>query len=71
RFLMTAKQEDMDKLISIFAEDEIPASYIGSVTKEKKLIIENDENQVIVELSLEDIKHVWDTRMEEEMEGKK
>jgi len=71
RFLMTAKQENMDKLIAIFAEDEIPASFIGKVTKEKKLIIENDENQIIIDLSLEEIKQVWDTRMEEEMEGKK
>jgi len=71
RFLMTAKQENMDKLIAIFAEDEIPASYIGQVTKEKKLIIENEGNQVIVDLSLEEIKQVWDIRMEEEMEGKK
>ncbi len=71
RFLMTVKQENMDKLIAIFAEDEIPASYIGNVTKEKKLIIENDENQIIIELPLDEIKHVWDTRMEEEMEGKK
>ncbi|MCG3253006.1 MAG: phosphoribosylformylglycinamidine synthase subunit PurL [Candidatus Heimdallarchaeota archaeon] len=71
RFLMTAKQENMDKLIAIFAEDEIPASFIGQVTKEKKLIIENDGNQVIVDLSLEEIKQVWNTRMEEEMEGKK
>ncbi|MCE7745999.1 MAG: phosphoribosylformylglycinamidine synthase subunit PurL [Candidatus Heimdallarchaeota archaeon] len=71
RFLMTAKQENMDKLIAIFAEDEIPASFIGKVTKEKKLIIENDGNQVIVDLSLEEIKQVWNTRMEEEMEGKK
>ncbi len=71
RFLMTAKQENMDKLIAIFAEDEIPASFIGQVTKEKKLIIENEGNQVIVDLSLEEIKQVWETRMEEEMEGKK
>lgn len=71
RFLMTTKQENLDKLIAIFAEDEIPASYIGQVTKEKKLIIENEGNQVIVDLSLVEIKQVWETRMEEEMEGKK
>ncbi|NHJ32344.1 MAG: phosphoribosylformylglycinamidine synthase subunit PurL [Asgard group archaeon] len=71
RFLMTVKQEDMDKLIAIFAEDEIPASYIGNVTKEKKLIIENDESKTIIDLPLEEIKNVWNTRMEEEMEGKK
>lgn len=71
RFLMTSKQENIDKLIAIFAEDEIPASFIGNVTKEKKLIIENDENQIIIDLSLEEIKQVWATRMAEEMEGKK
>ena len=68
---MTVKQENMDKLIAIFAEDEIPASYIGNVTKEKKLIIDNDENKTIVDLSMDEIKQVWKTRMEEEMEGKK
>jgi phosphoribosylformylglycinamidine synthase II len=70
RFLMTAKQENMDKLIAIFAEDEIPASYIGSVTQEKKLIIENEENKIIIDLPLDEIKQVWETRMVEEMEGK-
>ncbi|MBK5114737.1 MAG: phosphoribosylformylglycinamidine synthase subunit PurL [Candidatus Heimdallarchaeota archaeon] len=70
RFLMTAKKEDMDKLIAIFAEDEIPASYIGIVTQKKKLIIENEENKIIIDLPLDEIKQVWETRMVEEMEGK-
>ncbi|HUT82505.1 MAG TPA: phosphoribosylformylglycinamidine synthase subunit PurL [Candidatus Bathyarchaeia archaeon] len=71
RFIFTAKEENIEEIISIFAEDEISASFIGRVTQEKKLVIENNDNQSIVNLSLDEVKHVWKNRMEEEMEGKK
>jgi hypothetical protein len=55
----------------VFAEEEIPASYLGNVTKEQKLIIENREESSIIVLPLAEIKDRWKNRMEEEMEGKK
>ncbi len=71
RFLITAKAEDVEKIIAIFAEEEIPASFIGKVTKKKKLQIENSNNEILIDLPLNEIKQTWKMRMEEEMEGKK
>ncbi|NHK31805.1 MAG: phosphoribosylformylglycinamidine synthase subunit PurL [Asgard group archaeon] len=71
RFIITASKEMIDKVIAIFAEDEIPATYIGNVIEESKLLVDNGEEKTLVDLSLYEIKKTWKNRMEEEMEGKK
>ncbi|NHJ48351.1 MAG: phosphoribosylformylglycinamidine synthase subunit PurL [Asgard group archaeon] len=71
RFLLTASKENVDKVIAVFAEDEIPASYLGNVISEPKLIVENGEDKPVIDLPLAEIKERWKNRMEEEMEGKK
>jgi len=70
RFLFTAKEENVDKIITIFAQDEIPATYIGRVTEEKKLSIKDSDNNQLVILPIVEIKETWKNRMENEMEGK-
>jgi phosphoribosylformylglycinamidine synthase len=70
RFIITAPKENIDKIIAVFAEIELPASYLGNVTKEQTLVIDDGE-AAIIELPLQEIKDVWRNRMEEEMEGKK
>lgn len=70
RFLMTCTDENLEKIISKFASEEIPATLIGEVTEEKKIIIKSKET-TLIDLPLDEIKHTWKMRMEEEMEGKK
>ena len=71
RFLITTTEENMEKIISKFAESEIAATLIGEVIKERKLLIYEGNDNTIVNLPLPEIKSRWKTRMEEEMEGKK
>ncbi|NHJ04919.1 MAG: phosphoribosylformylglycinamidine synthase subunit PurL [Candidatus Heimdallarchaeota archaeon] len=71
RFLMTATKENLEKIIAKFAEEEIPATLIGEVVIEQKIQIDNNNVKPIIDLSLPEIKAVWKTRMEEEMEGTK
>ncbi len=71
RFIFTAKEENVNTIKTIFTKSNIPISVIGKVTSDKKLVVKNSQNQLIVDLPLEEIKDVWMNRMEEEMEGKK
>ncbi len=70
RFLVTTTEENLGKVVTQFAQHQIPATLIGTVTEEKKLLISNDSDTNIIELPLEEIKQKWKFRMEEEMEGK-
>lgn len=70
RFLVTVTDEKLGKAVTQFAKHQIPATLIGTVTEEKKLLISNGNDINIIELSLEEIKQKWKYRMEEEMEGK-
>ncbi len=70
RFLVTATDENLGKVVAQFAQHQIPATLIGTVIEEKKLLISNGNDINIIELSLEEIKQKWKYRMEEEMEGK-
>jgi len=70
RFIITTKEENVEKIIATFARHEIPASFLGKVSSEKRLVIQ-DKNKQLVNLSLDEIKKVWKYRLEEEMEGKK
>jgi len=69
RFIVTTREKNIEKLIALFAKHEIPASFIGHVTKEKRLIIE-DRDKLLIDLSLDKIKQEWKNRMAIEMEGK-
>ncbi|MHA1556032.1 MAG: phosphoribosylformylglycinamidine synthase subunit PurL [Candidatus Heimdallarchaeota archaeon] len=70
RFLVTTTEENLGKVVTQFAQHQIPATLIGTVTEEKKLLISNGSDTNIIELPLEEIKQKWKFRMEEEMEGK-
>lgn len=70
RFLVTTTDENLGEVITQFAQHQIPATLIGTVTEEKKLLISNGSDVNIIELPLEEIKQKWKFRMEEEMEGK-
>ncbi|HUU78631.1 MAG TPA: phosphoribosylformylglycinamidine synthase subunit PurL [candidate division Zixibacteria bacterium] len=71
RFLITTTNENLEKIIAKFAEEEIPATLIGEVVSEQRIQIDNNNVETIIDLSLPEIKAVWKTRMEEEMEGTK
>ncbi len=70
RFLVTVINENLGKVVAQFAQHQIPATLIGTVTEDKKLLISNGNDTNIIELPLEEIKQKWKFRMEEEMEGK-
>ena len=70
RFIITTKDENIEKIIATFARHEIPASFLGKVSSEKRLVIQDKDKQ-LVNLSLDEINQVWKYRLEEEMEGKK
>jgi phosphoribosylformylglycinamidine synthase len=70
RFLLTTTEEHLGELVAHFAEKQLPATYIGEVTREPTLkIIENDKS-AIIKLSLDEIKKGWQNRMAIEMDGK-
>ncbi|MHA1368044.1 MAG: AIR synthase-related protein, partial [Candidatus Heimdallarchaeota archaeon] len=47
RFLMTCTTDNLEKIIAKFASVEIPATLIGEVTEEKKIIVKNTEKTLI------------------------
>ncbi|MFW9923916.1 MAG: phosphoribosylformylglycinamidine synthase subunit PurL [Candidatus Thorarchaeota archaeon] len=71
RFLMTVQKDNLEDIISRFAQEELSATFIGKVSTEKNLVVENNEKVKIVDLELTEIKDTWQNRMEREMEGKK
>ncbi|MBD3190433.1 MAG: phosphoribosylformylglycinamidine synthase subunit PurL [Candidatus Heimdallarchaeota archaeon] len=70
RFLLTTTKEKLGEVVAHFAQEQIPATFIGEVIQEPNLQILGSEGEQLVNLPLQEIKQMWQTRMEHEMEGK-